>query len=115
MYDTVVITFKNLASRPYNLHAIGVSYWKASEGESGHGHTLRVLALHLLLPGGGTSPSPTLVSALLAAPSPAISCRSRARQGAWGGEEAFLYPPCAGDKASVKSGCSSGRRCRVRG
>lgn len=55
MYDTVVITFKNLASRPYNLHAIGVSYWKASEGESGHGHTLRVLALHLLLPGGGTS------------------------------------------------------------
>ncbi|KAF1446848.1 Coagulation factor VIII, partial [Pygoscelis papua] len=32
VYDTVVITFKNLASRPYNLHAIGVSYWKASEG-----------------------------------------------------------------------------------
>lgn len=35
VYDTVVITFKNLASHPYNLHAIGVSYWKASEGESG--------------------------------------------------------------------------------
>ncbi|NXJ11844.1 FA8 factor, partial [Odontophorus gujanensis] len=32
VYDTVVITFKNMASRPYNLHAIGVSYWKASEG-----------------------------------------------------------------------------------
>ncbi|XP_009462474.1 PREDICTED: coagulation factor VIII [Nipponia nippon] len=32
VYDTVVITFKNLASRPYNIHAIGVSYWKASEG-----------------------------------------------------------------------------------
>uniref|UniRef100_A0A8B9QA12 Plastocyanin-like domain-containing protein n=1 Tax=Apteryx owenii TaxID=8824 RepID=A0A8B9QA12_APTOW len=32
VYDTVVITFKNLASRPYNLHAVGVSYWKVSEG-----------------------------------------------------------------------------------
>ncbi|NXH15516.1 FA8 factor, partial [Bucco capensis] len=32
VYDTVVITFKNLASRPYNLHAVGVSYQKASEG-----------------------------------------------------------------------------------
>ncbi|XP_069667336.1 coagulation factor VIII isoform X2 [Haliaeetus albicilla] len=32
VYDTVVVMFKNLASRPYNLHAIGVSYWKASEG-----------------------------------------------------------------------------------
>ncbi|CAN8188416.1 unnamed protein product [Coccothraustes coccothraustes] len=32
VHDTVVITFKNLASRPYNLHAVGVSYWKASEG-----------------------------------------------------------------------------------
>ncbi|XP_010282001.1 PREDICTED: coagulation factor VIII-like [Phaethon lepturus] len=32
VYDMVVITFKNLASRPYNLHAVGVSYWKASEG-----------------------------------------------------------------------------------
>ncbi|NXS80028.1 FA8 factor, partial [Erpornis zantholeuca] len=32
VYDTVVITFKNLASRPYSLHAVGVSYWKASEG-----------------------------------------------------------------------------------
>uniref|UniRef100_A0A8D0FN01 Coagulation factor VIII n=1 Tax=Strix occidentalis caurina TaxID=311401 RepID=A0A8D0FN01_STROC len=32
VYDTVVIVFKNLASRPYNLHAVGVSYWKASEG-----------------------------------------------------------------------------------
>uniref|UniRef100_A0A8D0HNN6 Uncharacterized protein n=1 Tax=Sphenodon punctatus TaxID=8508 RepID=A0A8D0HNN6_SPHPU len=24
--------FKNLASQPYSLHAVGVSYWKASEG-----------------------------------------------------------------------------------
>ncbi|XP_009815292.2 coagulation factor VIII isoform X2 [Gavia stellata] len=32
VYDMVVITFKNLASRPYNMHAVGVSYWKASEG-----------------------------------------------------------------------------------
>uniref|UniRef100_A0A8C5IL58 ferroxidase n=1 Tax=Junco hyemalis TaxID=40217 RepID=A0A8C5IL58_JUNHY len=32
VHDTVVITFKNLASRPYSLHAVGVSYWKASEG-----------------------------------------------------------------------------------
>ncbi|XP_068813186.1 coagulation factor VIII isoform X2 [Struthio camelus] len=32
VYDKVVITFKNLASRPYNLHAVGVSYWKVSEG-----------------------------------------------------------------------------------
>ncbi|NXJ57990.1 FA8 factor, partial [Spizaetus tyrannus] len=32
VYDTVVVMFKNLASRPYNLHAVGVSYWKASEG-----------------------------------------------------------------------------------
>lgn len=32
----MVITFKNLASRPYNLHAVGVSYWKASEGELGN-------------------------------------------------------------------------------
>ncbi|XP_054071569.1 coagulation factor VIII isoform X1 [Rissa tridactyla] len=32
VYDKVVITFKNLASRPYNIHAVGVSYWKASEG-----------------------------------------------------------------------------------
>uniref|UniRef100_A0A8B9GNQ2 Coagulation factor VIII n=1 Tax=Amazona collaria TaxID=241587 RepID=A0A8B9GNQ2_9PSIT len=36
VYDVVVITFKNLASRPYNLHAVGVSYWKASEGELGY-------------------------------------------------------------------------------
>uniref|UniRef100_A0A8C0B3X9 Coagulation factor VIII n=1 Tax=Buteo japonicus TaxID=224669 RepID=A0A8C0B3X9_9AVES len=36
VYDTVVVMFKNLASRPYNLHAVGVSYWKASEGKSGY-------------------------------------------------------------------------------
>ncbi|XDB66629.1 hypothetical protein ABFV05_020245 [Capra hircus] len=32
VYDTVVITFKNMASHPVSLHAIGVSYWKSSEG-----------------------------------------------------------------------------------
>lgn len=49
VYDTVVITFKNLASRPYNLHAVGVSYWKASEGELGNNQVLQVLAQHLPL------------------------------------------------------------------
>jgi len=42
----VVITFKNLASRPYNLHAIGVSYWKASEGEPGNSQVLKALVQH---------------------------------------------------------------------
>ncbi|XP_038604064.1 coagulation factor VIII [Tachyglossus aculeatus] len=32
VFDTVVITLKNMASHPVSLHAIGVSYWKASEG-----------------------------------------------------------------------------------
>ncbi|XP_070615911.1 coagulation factor VIII isoform X2 [Erythrolamprus reginae] len=32
VYDKVVVTFKNMASRPFNIHAKGVSYWKASEG-----------------------------------------------------------------------------------
>ncbi|XP_053230695.1 coagulation factor VIII isoform X1 [Podarcis raffonei] len=32
VHDKVVVTFKNLASRPFSIHAIGVSYWKASEG-----------------------------------------------------------------------------------
>lgn len=49
VYDTVVIMFKNLASRPYNLHAIGVSYWKASEGESGNSQALQALSQHLPL------------------------------------------------------------------
>ncbi|XP_036271624.1 coagulation factor VIII isoform X1 [Pipistrellus kuhlii] len=30
--DTVVITLKNMASHAVSLHAVGVSYWKASEG-----------------------------------------------------------------------------------
>ncbi|KAM4818537.1 coagulation factor VIII isoform 1-T1 [Thomomys bottae] len=30
--DTVVITLKNMASHPVSLQAVGVSYWKASEG-----------------------------------------------------------------------------------
>ncbi|KAM3827454.1 coagulation factor VIII [Vipera latastei] len=32
VYDKVVVTFKNMASRPFNIHAKGVSYWKPSEG-----------------------------------------------------------------------------------
>uniref|UniRef100_A0A2K6G474 Coagulation factor VIII n=2 Tax=Propithecus coquereli TaxID=379532 RepID=A0A2K6G474_PROCO len=32
VHDTVVIKLKNMASHPVSLHAIGVSYWKASEG-----------------------------------------------------------------------------------
>uniref|UniRef100_A0A670YA39 Coagulation factor VIII n=1 Tax=Pseudonaja textilis TaxID=8673 RepID=A0A670YA39_PSETE len=32
IYDKVIVTFKNMASRPFNIHAKGVSYWKASEG-----------------------------------------------------------------------------------
>ncbi|XP_043830682.1 coagulation factor VIII [Dromiciops gliroides] len=30
--DTIVITLKNMASHPVSLHAVGISYWKASEG-----------------------------------------------------------------------------------
>ena len=53
VYDTVVITFKNMASHPVSLHAIGVSYWKSSEGESNallwFSHTMdrRVLSIRL--------------------------------------------------------------------
>ncbi|XP_042335667.1 coagulation factor VIII isoform X2 [Sceloporus undulatus] len=32
VHDKVVVTFKNMASRPFSIHAIGVSFWKASEG-----------------------------------------------------------------------------------
>ncbi|XP_006900063.1 PREDICTED: coagulation factor VIII [Elephantulus edwardii] len=32
VYDTVILTLKNMASHPVSLHAVGVSYWKASEG-----------------------------------------------------------------------------------
>ncbi|XP_006876917.1 PREDICTED: coagulation factor VIII [Chrysochloris asiatica] len=32
VHDTVIITLKNMASHPISLHAIGISYWKASEG-----------------------------------------------------------------------------------
>ncbi|KAJ1102434.1 hypothetical protein NDU88_007484 [Pleurodeles waltl] len=31
-YDTVLVYFKNMASHPFSLHAVGVSYWKDSEG-----------------------------------------------------------------------------------
>lgn len=34
VYDTVVVTLKNMASHPVSLHAVGVSFWKSSEGES---------------------------------------------------------------------------------
>lgn len=43
VYDTVVVTLKNMASHAVSLHAVGVSYWKASEGES---NTL-LLSCHL--------------------------------------------------------------------
>ncbi|XP_052027783.1 coagulation factor VIII isoform X6 [Apodemus sylvaticus] len=33
VHDTVVITLKNMASHPVSLHAVGVSYWKSSEGD----------------------------------------------------------------------------------
>ncbi|XP_061454964.1 coagulation factor VIII isoform X2 [Rhineura floridana] len=36
VHDKVVVTFKNMASHPFSIHAIGVSYWKASEG-AGYG------------------------------------------------------------------------------
>ncbi|XP_042639015.1 coagulation factor VIII [Orycteropus afer afer] len=32
VYDTLIITLKNMATHPISLHAVGVSYWKASEG-----------------------------------------------------------------------------------
>nr|XP_048283559.1 coagulation factor VIII-like isoform X6 [Myodes glareolus] len=32
VHDIVVITLKNMASHPVSLHAVGVSYWKSSEG-----------------------------------------------------------------------------------
>ncbi|XP_074064307.1 coagulation factor VIII isoform X2 [Macrotis lagotis] len=32
VHDTVLITLKNMASHPVSLHAVGISYWKASEG-----------------------------------------------------------------------------------
>ncbi|XP_016072404.1 PREDICTED: coagulation factor VIII isoform X2 [Miniopterus natalensis] len=32
VYDTIVITLKNMASHAVSLHAVGISYWKASEG-----------------------------------------------------------------------------------
>lgn len=32
VHDTVVIILKNMASHPVSLHAVGVSYWKVSEG-----------------------------------------------------------------------------------
>lgn len=39
VHDTVVITVKNMASHPVSLHAVGVSYWKASEGDEYKDHT----------------------------------------------------------------------------
>ncbi|KAM8964852.1 coagulation factor VIII-like isoform 1-T1 [Sarcophilus harrisii] len=32
VHDTVVVTLKNMASHPVSLHAVGISFWKASEG-----------------------------------------------------------------------------------
>uniref|UniRef100_A0A5F8H5H6 F5/8 type C domain-containing protein n=1 Tax=Monodelphis domestica TaxID=13616 RepID=A0A5F8H5H6_MONDO len=41
VHDTVLITLKNMASHPVSLHAIGVSYWKASEGARYNDQTTR--------------------------------------------------------------------------
>nr|XP_008119333.1 PREDICTED: coagulation factor VIII-like [Anolis carolinensis] len=38
-HDKVVVTFKNMASHPFSIHAIGVSFWKASEGAGYHDQT----------------------------------------------------------------------------
>lgn len=32
--DTVVVHFKNLASQPYSVSPVGISYWKHSEGDA---------------------------------------------------------------------------------
>lgn len=31
--DRVVLHFKNLASQPYSISPVGISYWKQSEGD----------------------------------------------------------------------------------
>ncbi|KAM4699723.1 coagulation factor V [Discoglossus pictus] len=41
--DVIQVTFKNLATRPYSLHAHGVSYEKFSEGRSYNDETLELL------------------------------------------------------------------------
>nr|XP_060612582.1 coagulation factor VIII-like [Anolis sagrei ordinatus] len=40
-HDKVVVTFKNMASHPFSIHAIGVSFWKASEGAGYNDKTSR--------------------------------------------------------------------------
>lgn len=30
--DRVVVRFKNLASQPYSISPVGITYWKQSEG-----------------------------------------------------------------------------------
>lgn len=32
--ETVVVHFKNLASQPYSISPVGITYWKQSEGWS---------------------------------------------------------------------------------
>ncbi|XP_038952685.1 coagulation factor VIII isoform X4 [Rattus norvegicus] len=39
VHDTVVITLKNMASHPVSLHAVGMSFWKASEGAAYDDHS----------------------------------------------------------------------------
>ncbi|XP_054428211.1 coagulation factor VIII [Pteronotus mesoamericanus] len=41
VYDTVLITLKNMASHAVSLHAVGVSYWKASEGADYEDQTIK--------------------------------------------------------------------------
>ncbi|XP_035872236.1 coagulation factor VIII [Phyllostomus discolor] len=40
VYDTVLITLRNMASHAVSLHAVGVSYWKASEGSEYEDQTI---------------------------------------------------------------------------
>uniref|UniRef100_A0A6I8PF49 Coagulation factor VIII n=1 Tax=Ornithorhynchus anatinus TaxID=9258 RepID=A0A6I8PF49_ORNAN len=54
VYDTVVITLKNMASQPVSLHAIGVSYWKASEGTAYNDQTSQREKEDDQVPPGGT-------------------------------------------------------------
>lgn len=45
--NTVVVHFKNLASQPYSISPVGISYWKHSEGD-GLNQTSSVLSDSLI-------------------------------------------------------------------
>lgn len=46
--ERVVVHFKNLASQPYSISPVGISYWKQSEGDLLH-HTLNINQQHNVL------------------------------------------------------------------